>query len=278
MRDFVAENIRIAAFDLDGTTLENGVMSPGVKQALTQLREHHIAVVASTGRDISMLPKEALPFFQYRITANGSSVTDSTGKAISRHIMDKKAVFDGLRIIKSNGGKSCIYYNGFILASPAFLARVIARTQYASKSQRKGSKPPFKLALSINRWIKRKEHDVFKIQTFYKTRQDMDKAVEQLRNDGRYEVTALEELASETTINGISKAHGLLELCKELGCTADNTIAFGDSDNDMDILRTAGFAVVMGNGEEGVKKHADFITKSVSEDGVVHAIKTLFNY
>jgi hydroxymethylpyrimidine pyrophosphatase-like HAD family hydrolase len=47
-----------------------------------------------------------------------------------------------------------------------------------------------------------------------------------------------------------------------------NLIAFGDSYNDIDMLRLAGKGVAMGNAEEKVKQAADYVTLTNEEDGV----------
>lgn len=48
---------------------------------------------------------------------------------------------------------------------------------------------------------------------------------------------------------------------------------FGDGDNDVTMIQKADIGVAMGNGTDKVKTYADFVTKSVSEDGIVHALK-----
>ena len=50
-------------------------------------------------------------------------------------------------------------------------------------------------------------------------------------------------------------------------------MAAGDSPNDIEMLKAAGFAVAMGNGEEEVKAIADFVTLPNSQDGVAAAVR-----
>ena len=64
-------------------------------------------------------------------------------------------------------------------------------------------------------------------------------------------------------------------LAEQLGIELCQTMACGDSENDIDIMQTAGIGVAMGNAEEKVKAIADYVTKSNQEDGVAHAIRKL---
>ena len=51
------------------------------------------------------------------------------------------------------------------------------------------------------------------------------------------------------------------------------TMACGDSENDLSMLRAANVAVAMENAKEAVKKEAAYITLSNDESGVAHAIE-----
>ncbi|WP_312694873.1 HAD family hydrolase [Caproiciproducens sp.] len=73
-----------------------------------------------------------------------------------------------------------------------------------------------------------------------------------------------------------SKAHGIEQLLRKLHLNWDEVVAIGDSLNDMEMIQAAGIGVVMGNGHEDLKKSADFITKTVNQDGVAYAIEQIF--
>ncbi len=53
----------------------------------------------------------------------------------------------------------------------------------------------------------------------------------------------------------------------------DETIAFGDGLNDLPMIRAAGIGVAMENGYDALKQEADFVTKSVEDEGVEFALK-----
>ena len=67
---------------------------------------------------------------------------------------------------------------------------------------------------------------------------------------------------------GIDKGTALAKILQHYGMSPRNLIAFGDSYNDIDMLRLAGKGVAMGNAEEKVKQAADYVTLTNEEDGV----------
>ena len=77
----------------------------------------------------------------------------------------------------------------------------------------------------------------------------------------------------EVTKKGISKASGLLWLGEFLGIPPQEMIAFGDSGNDLEMIKAAGVGVAMGNAEEEVKEAADFVTLPNTENGIVYALQ-----
>lgn len=70
---------------------------------------------------------------------------------------------------------------------------------------------------------------------------------------------------------GVTKATGMETLLAYWQMTREDSIAIGDGPNDVDMIDYAGVGIVMENGTEELKKQADFVTKSVEEDGVAYA-------
>ena len=67
-------------------------------------------------------------------------------------------------------------------------------------------------------------------------------------------------------------------VCDENGSIdRESTVAFGDGENDISMLQSAGYSIVMGNASDKVKEYADFITKSNNEDGVAYVIEKIIN-
>lgn len=73
-----------------------------------------------------------------------------------------------------------------------------------------------------------------------------------------------------------SKAAAADFLCKKLNIKTNETIAFGDNFNDLDLIQYAGLGVAMGNAPDQVKKQADLTTKTNDEEGLRLILEELF--
>ena len=83
-----------------------------------------------------------------------------------------------------------------------------------------------------------------------------------------------EETSLELTPIGADKGAGLAVLCAHLGIPLAQTIAVGDSFNDLTILQTAGLAVAMGNAAAEIRAACDVTVADNDSHGVRQAIET----
>jgi Cof subfamily protein (haloacid dehalogenase superfamily) len=81
------------------------------------------------------------------------------------------------------------------------------------------------------------------------------------------------ELASPS----ISKGTGLAFVAERLGFAAEQTVAFGDGENDLELLEWAGFGVAVENAHEALKARADWVCPSAEEEGVAHVLEALLD-
>ena len=68
-----------------------------------------------------------------------------------------------------------------------------------------------------------------------------------------------------------NKGLAVERLCQHLNVPIQNTIAFGDSMNDLEMLQAAGLGICMANGSADLKKIADEVCPAVDEDGLYKA-------
>lgn len=77
---------------------------------------------------------------------------------------------------------------------------------------------------------------------------------------------------ADCVIKGCDKAKGIERAIELTGVKRENTIAVGDSNNDLAMLEYAGISVAMGNSQENILKMADYVTDTAANSGVAKAI------
>lgn len=80
----------------------------------------------------------------------------------------------------------------------------------------------------------------------------------------------------ELAMHGVNKGTGssfLLSTLVGTGFIPDRTYAFGDSENDISLFNVADVSIAMGQADERIRKQADYVTASASEDGVVSGLR-----
>ena len=73
----------------------------------------------------------------------------------------------------------------------------------------------------------------------------------------------------------VSKGSGMAFLAERLGFTAARTVAFGDGENDLELLDWAGYAVAVENADDELKARADWVIPGPNEEGVAQVIEAL---
>ena len=74
----------------------------------------------------------------------------------------------------------------------------------------------------------------------------------------------------------VNKWLGILEMLKYFGISPKDAAAIGDGENDIEMLREAGFSVAMGNAPTHVKKFAKYVTTHIDENGIKNAFRYMF--
>lgn len=87
-----------------------------------------------------------------------------------------------------------------------------------------------------------------------------------------FDVIVREGSLLEMVMPGASKASGMQHLLDALGASREDTLAIGDSNNDLPMFRFARHTACMGGGSEELKSIAEFVTAPVMEDGLEKAL------
>lgn len=78
---------------------------------------------------------------------------------------------------------------------------------------------------------------------------------------------------ADITVKGNTKGHGIEQVIDYYGIPLCDTLAFGDADNDISMLRHAGIGIAVGNAARHVQAEASYVTATVEEDGIARALR-----
>jgi len=93
------------------------------------------------------------------------------------------------------------------------------------------------------------------------------------RFDGRLYISKSLPYFLEFASPNVTKAAGLDFVSEHLGFTRERTVAFGDGENDIELVDWAGYGVAVENAHDRVKELADFVCPSVDDEGVAQVLE-----
>lgn len=114
--------------------------------------------------------------------------------------------------------------------------------------------------------IRTHKNEIEKINLYHASPEGRERTFKRL-TDIPIEKTYAERTSVELSAPGVTKGSGLLELAHVLGIARKYTIAAGDADNDVPMIKAAGLGVAMGNANDHAKSAADYITLTNEENG-----------
>lgn len=259
--------IRVIALDLDGTLLNAAEeITQETKQAIAQAQAEGVKVVLATGRSV----QEAMAFGteagcdNLAVCVGGAVLADlPSGTHVRDWEMPSWVWPDALKLCLNRGIELMLFAGEEIVVDP-----------FSKASQEKTfPNPVFHRAAVVAEdplaYLQEKELPLLKIHGDWAPGQY---PIEELQKLYGLEVISSNGRDFEVLPAGADKGRALALLGVMYGFALDEIAAVGDSDNDLAMLRVAGYPVAMGNGTENVKKLAKFITDSNENEGVAKAI------
>lgn len=243
-------------FDWDGTlSFDGNHVSPETKNTIRKLwQKGHLAFLC-TGRSYGFIPKEAFALdFDGIICGAGShiviggktlfrrSIPEDVTRKIFLHFLEdgQSCVLEGEDAMFVINGEAPFGTQWPILKEPADFDRLAAG------------------------------HPITKL-TLYETPSEASK-----RLLSKYFSLIVHSVYQEAVLLGCNKATGIEKVLNAFHLTRKDSVSFGDSPNDLDMLRYTAQSIVMGNAPDNIKKEADYITASAEENGVAQALETYF--
>lgn len=269
-------NIKLIALDLDRTTLNSeSRLSPGNQAALEAAIAQGIHVVIASGRAFDSLPSDVvnLPGLEYAITSNGASVWHlPTKTCLHSTTLPPEAV----RTVLEVTAEETLTYEGFIRG------KAFGDINYVRNPEKFGAIPQGVLYVQKTRTLVEdirgfllehiQELESMDVVVSDQAMKEKVTAMLSPHLSGVYLTSSSPQLL-ELSNAAAGKHSGVRFLMNRLGISPEETAAFGDGDNDADLLACVGFGVAVENASPACKAAADFITKHHDEDGIAYAIE-----
>lgn len=272
--------IRMIAFDMDGTVLdEHKKILPETKAALESAVRQGIEIVPATGRPYCGLSSEIeqLQGVRYVMTCNGAGVYEmTTEKCLMEDSMDLESMLPLLAELEPLPVMADPFLKGESFMNEK--KRPLVEQMRVPEELKEYLRSSRTLVPDLVEYLRDRGDDVEKLTINFVedeewNRQGYDEVVEILKKYSHLNAVSGGMRNIEVTRKGVSKASGLLWLGEYLGIKPEEMIAFGDSGNDLEMLKVAGLGVAMGNAEPDVKAAADYVTLANTENGIVHALQ-----
>ena len=261
---------KILVLDLDGTLTNNKKeITENTLLALKRAQQQGLKIVLASGRPTYGVAPianqlELDRYGGYILSFNGAEIIDwKTKRVLRKDLLDTRYLPYIYRVARERDFTIATYIDNFVV------------------SEDTGNEYVHKMAL----------HNAMKIRPVDNFLKAIDRPISkclivgnaerlallekelQAQLTGKINVYRSEPFFLELVPNGIDKANALVTLLYELHIMNEDIVAVGDGFNDLSMIKYAGLGVAMGNAQPIVKEHADYITLSNENDGVVHVIE-----
>lgn len=279
-KEMLHMTVKCIALDLDGTTLINDRSTTDKNiQAITRVANKGVHIVVASGRCFYSLPDflKQLGCIEYAITSNGAAVYDYINNdCIMKSTLPYSAVEKIFELTKNIN----VTYEAFIdgkgfapaeyIADPAAFGVAQGYVDYIRKTR--ASTDDFKGLLYNNKHNIDSFDVIFSDKTLFKT------SLEILKNvvSGVY-FTSSGSDRIEISSEKAGKHNGLKYVLERIGISPDETAAFGDADNDIDMLTYVKYGFAVANASESCLKSAPIVVAKNTQSGVAMGIEKLEN-
>ena len=254
-------DIKVVFFDVDGTLYshETGAVPQSTRDALRELRENGVKTVIATGRhklDLKKLPVSDMDFDGY-LALNGQMILDG-----AMHLVGGTAIDPGeCKILSLAFRAKRIPF--LILTEDGRYMNFIDEVAQDGVDRGEYTLPEPDDA------FKRNGRPIFQLCAF--VGDDQRELLENVLDECN--ITSWSPTGIDIVPKGGGKAEGIRKFIEAEGIERCRTMAFGDGENDVDMLAYVGIGVAMGNGCDEAKAAADYVTDTIGENGVANALR-----
>lgn len=252
---------KLAFFDLDGTLLNSrGDVLPSSIDALKRLKENDIKLILTTGRSmdgvrdiIDRFNLEGL--FSYYVYFNGSLIIDNNrNKIICDYNILSRDFKDIVKYANDNNINYYMVLRDSIVSEKKFNFEKIE----SSRNESPIVIQDFNDRLKIKKIV------------FNSSKSKIDSLLN--FDFTKFNIIRLDDKTLEVMNKNAGKGEAFKKIVKMEKTSYDDTIAFGDSVNDSEMLLLAGFSCSMNNANLSVKEKSNHVTGDNNHDGISIAV------
>ncbi len=270
--------IRMIVTDLDGTLLldDHRSISPRTAQMLRLAAGKGCRIAIASGRTLAGIQSilDELGCVRYALISNGAAVIDlKSGQNLFCQGMPWQIWHQVYDVLESFGEVFEIYFQGKSYMNVSLTERYKKRTMTREFLEEMLGR--IQLVPDVKKAIGKAA-----VEKCCLARTD-PKTADKIRS-GLSEIPGLCITSSvpgnlEINETGTNKGNALCKLCEQIQIRPEEVMAFGDEENDLEMLRYAGWSFAMGNACDSAKAAARYRTKRNTEDGIAEAMEEYRN-
>ena len=267
--------VKMIATDMDGTLLDGQgqLDSPRLATILDELDKRDIRFVVATGNEIGRMRNLFGPELTRRITfvvANGARIFEGEDKIVEQN-WDSRLVQD---VLEYFAGRERDYHLVANLQNGPHTLEGMDFPIVDKIMTEERAKEFYRQIHFLSDFQELDKEAVIKMSIVVDEEQTSS-VTQRINRDfaGRLNAVTSGYGAIDLLPRGIHKGWGLRSLMERWKIEADQIMAFGDSENDLEMLELAGYSFAMENGEEKVKRIAKYIAPSNDEAGVLQVLE-----
>ncbi len=270
-------NRKIIFLDIDGTLTEPGKNVPP-ESALRAVREARAAghlVFLCSGRNYDMLSPLLIYPFDGVIASSGGYICCGE-ELIYDCPMTTEQQKAALDVLRKNDVFCTVECVDGSYTDEGFKEFLKMHAGQGSNSEMLRWREQIESSLNIRPMAEYKGQPVYKIVLMAESREQLEEPRRVLAEDFSFSIPQDEKFGfvnAELVNRSFDKGKGVCRVCGHLGISVEDSIGFGDSANDREMLETVGLSICMANGSDEVKALADEICPAVTEDGLYKAFQ-----
>lgn len=269
---------KLIFLDIDGTLI-SGLTAPSARtvEAVRGARANGHRVFLCTGRNMPIIGRDILDVGFDGIIASAGSHVEVEDRVLFDSILPEEIIQECLTVFHAQGMYCRIETCEGIYTDPEMEALLRAAKPDQSNSELVRMQKEIEAGIPIRPYGEYPHNGAYKICFTSRDLASIERTKADLEDRFVYAVHAYGDSAAcfngEIIPRGIDKGKGMEIICRYYNVDLQDTVAFGDSMNDLEMMRTAGDSVAMGNACEALKDMADSVCESVGEDGVYHEFR-----